>query len=156
MLLHPCPACGQHLQRAALACPHCGRQLSGKLTRTAAAVVMGLTLLGADDPGQGPEPEYGVVFQPEPEPEPEPPPDPVPPPPPQPPPPPPAIDEPLYGVAATPLPRPPPAPVAEDADADGVPANAGDCDDDDPTTFPGAKERWFDGVDSDCDGKNNR
>lgn len=156
MLLHPCPACGQHVQRAALVCPHCGRQLSGAFTRTAAAVVMGLTLLGADDPGQAPEPEYGVVFQPEPPPEPEPPP-PEPEPPPEPPPepaPPPLIDEPMYGVAATT--PPPPVVVAQDADADGVPAQAGDCDDDDPTTFPGAKERWFDGVDSDCDGKNNR
>ncbi|MCK6520000.1 hypothetical protein L6R49_01050 [Myxococcota bacterium] len=147
MLLHPCPACGQHVQRAALVCPHCGRQLSGAFTRTAAAVVMGLALLGADDPGQAPEPEYGVVFDPEP-------PEPEPPPPEPPPPPPPPIDEPLYGVVATPL--PPPVVVAQDADADGVPAQAGDCDDADPNVLPGAKERWFDGVDSDCDGKNNR
>ena len=152
MTLRPCGACGQHVQLPSLACPHCGASLGGKLARSAAAVVMGLTLLGADDPGQAPEPEYGVVFQPEP-----PPPEPTPPPPEPPEPtPPPPIDEPMYGVAATPLPGPPPAPVAEDADADGVPARAGDCDDDDPTTFPGAKERWFDGVDSDCDGKNNR
>ena len=66
MILRPCAACGQHVQRAALACPHCGRPLSGAFARTAAAVVMGLTLLGADDPGQAPEPEYGVVFEPEP------------------------------------------------------------------------------------------
>jgi hypothetical protein len=39
---------------------------------------------------------------------------------------------------------------------DGVPAEVGDCDDTNAAVFPGAKERWFDGVDSDCDGKNNR
>ena len=113
MLLHPCPACGQHVQRVALTCPHCGRPLSGKLTRTTAAVVMGLTLLGADDPDPMlmPENDYGV----------------------------PAIMEP-----------------APDADQDGITSQAGDCDDTNPDVFPGAKERWFDGLDSDCDGKNNR
>jgi Putative metal-binding motif len=43
---------------------------------------------------------------------------------------------------------PPPAPV--DADEDGF-VSADDCDDDDPTAFPGAAERC-DGRDQDCDG----
>ncbi|MFM2245821.1 MAG: hypothetical protein RL071_1895, partial [Pseudomonadota bacterium] len=31
--------------------------------------------------------------------------------------------------------------------------NADDCDDSDPAEYPGAPERWYDGVDSDCDGE---
>lgn len=38
-----------------------------------------------------------------------------------------------------------------DADGDGVRADAGDCDDADPSVYPGATERC-DGVDNDCDG----
>jgi len=38
-----------------------------------------------------------------------------------------------------------------DADGDGVRADDGDCDDADPTVFPGADERC-DGLDNDCDG----
>lgn len=41
--------------------------------------------------------------------------------------------------------------VVEDADGDGHPSYA-DCDDADPTTYPGAIERGSDGVDQDCDG----
>jgi len=42
-------------------------------------------------------------------------------------------------------------PAAYDRDADGVTSCAGDCDDDDPLTWPGAPE-VCDGVDTDCDG----
>ncbi len=57
MILRPCAACGQHVQRAALACAHCGAIRGGKLSRSAAALVMGLTLMGADDPEPTPEAE---------------------------------------------------------------------------------------------------
>jgi hypothetical protein len=140
MLLRPCAACGQHVQRAALACPHCGASLGGKLSRSAAAVVMGLTLLGADDPGQAPEP-------PPPEEDPAP-----------------IIAEAIYGVSATFTRRrlhlrdKPPADLNSEADDDndGVTPKDGDCDDTDDAVLPGAKERRFDGVDSDCDGNKNR
>lgn len=36
-----------------------------------------------------------------------------------------------------------------DGDGDGAPAIY-DCDDSDPDSFPGAAERWYDGVDQDC------
>jgi hypothetical protein len=79
MTLRPCAACGQHVQLNSLACPHCGASLGGKLARSAAAVVMGLTLLGADDPDRArPEPLYGKVEVPAPPPKPEPPPEPPP------------------------------------------------------------------------------
>ena len=39
----------------------------------------------------------------------------------------------------------------DDLDDDGVGPDEGDCDDLDPTTHPGATER-FDGIDNDCDG----
>jgi hypothetical protein len=39
-----------------------------------------------------------------------------------------------------------------DADGDGVPVDEGDCDDAEPAVYPGAPERWGDGVDQDCDG----
>ena len=39
-----------------------------------------------------------------------------------------------------------------DADNDGFTITTGDCAEGDPTVFPGAAERWYDGVDQDCDG----
>jgi len=40
----------------------------------------------------------------------------------------------------------------DDADGDGLTEADGDCDDDDATTYPGAEDTWYDGVDSDCAG----
>ena len=40
----------------------------------------------------------------------------------------------------------------EDGDGDGVSSCDGDCDDEEPTTHPGAEEHHDDFVDSDCDG----
>ncbi|MBK7760181.1 MAG: hypothetical protein IPI35_28000 [Deltaproteobacteria bacterium] len=56
MILRPCAACGQHVQRAALACPHCGAIRGGKLSRSAAALVMGLTLMGLMTRSKPPRP----------------------------------------------------------------------------------------------------
>lgn len=43
-------------------------------------------------------------------------------------------------------------PICNDLDADGVTDCDGDCDDDDPTSFPGATEICGDAADNDCDG----
>ena len=40
----------------------------------------------------------------------------------------------------------------DDADGDGMTEAEGDCDDADATTYLGADETWYDGVDSDCAG----
>ncbi len=42
--------------------------------------------------------------------------------------------------------------VPTDFDHDGYSLSMGDCDDADPTVRPGAPERWYDGIDQDCDG----
>ncbi len=47
----------------------------------------------------------------------------------------------------------PPSSAATDADGDGFAASAGDCDDGDAASFPGAAEVPYDGVDQDCDGR---
>ncbi len=43
------------------------------------------------------------------------------------------------------------ASIPPDADLDGHPDGV-DCDDADPTVFPGAADDWYDGIDSDCAG----
>ncbi len=45
----------------------------------------------------------------------------------------------------------PPAETVSDVDQDGVTTEGGDCDDLNRATFPGARERTGDGVDSNCD-----
>ena len=39
-----------------------------------------------------------------------------------------------------------------DHDGDTYATSDGDCDDEDPTIFPGAEDFWYDGIDQDCDG----
>ena len=39
-----------------------------------------------------------------------------------------------------------------DEDGDGFTVAEGDCDDADPSVFPGAEDAWYDGIDSDCAG----
>ena len=73
MPLIPCPRCGCHLVRdTAPSCPHCGTRLGRPAARTAAAVLLGLSLAGcggdkadADSTDTGTmtmEPEYGVTM----------------------------------------------------------------------------------------------
>ncbi|MCB9779906.1 MAG: hypothetical protein H6742_15185 [Alphaproteobacteria bacterium] len=62
---------------------------------------------------------------------------------------------PLFLLSAACIPDGPdgkdPGSVDEDADGDGYSAED-DCDDNDPSTNPGAEEIWYDGVDQDCAG----
>ena len=44
---------------------------------------------------------------------------------------------------------------AGDLDGDGVDVFDGDCDDNDPSVYPGADDAWYDGVDSDCAGNDD-
>jgi hypothetical protein len=44
--------------------------------------------------------------------------------------------------------------AAIDLDGDGVPARK-DCDDTDPTIYPGAADEWYDGIDADCAGNDD-
>lgn len=49
----------------------------------------------------------------------------------------------------------PTTPLVTDADGDGYDAiehGGADCDDEDPSVYPGAEDAWYDGVDSDCAG----
>ncbi|MCP4805466.1 MAG: hypothetical protein GY913_13955 [Proteobacteria bacterium] len=43
----------------------------------------------------------------------------------------------------------------EDDDGDGYKPSDGDCDNDDDSVYPGADDAWYDGVDSDCDGRDD-
>jgi len=52
-------------------------------------------------------------------------------------------------------PTPNPLPTPEDADGDGYSEAQGDCDDTDDNVFPDALEIWYDGVDQDCDDKDD-
>ena len=45
-----------------------------------------------------------------------------------------------------------PEAVDTDSDGDGYKPSDGDCDESDPSVYPGADDSWYDGVDSDCDG----
>mgnify|MGYP003884437547 FL=1 len=47
------------------------------------------------------------------------------------------------------------SPIVACGPADGIADQDGDCDDAASTTYPGAEEQWYDGVDSDCDGNEN-
>ncbi len=45
--------------------------------------------------------------------------------------------------------------AAADADGDGYTNETGDCDDDNAAVYPGADEIWYDGVDQNCDTKDD-
>ena len=42
-----------------------------------------------------------------------------------------------------------------DRDGDGFAVDAGDCDDDNASIYPGAAEIWYDGIDQDCAADND-
>ncbi|MDP2317421.1 MAG: MopE-related protein [Pseudomonadota bacterium] len=45
--------------------------------------------------------------------------------------------------------------ITSDVDGDGYTEETGDCDDDNATVYPGADEVYYDGVDQDCDAKDD-
>jgi hypothetical protein len=64
----PCASCGLHARSEASACPHCGHRRPSTATRTAAAVLLGLTLATGcggdegtkDDQHSAPQSLYGA------------------------------------------------------------------------------------------------
>jgi hypothetical protein len=52
--------------------------------------------------------------------------------------------------------KPSTVPDFVDMDDDGFSVSEGDCNDRDPTVYPGAPEVVFDGIDQDCDGEDSR
>lgn len=60
--LFTCSSCGTH-GRAGEACPHCGTVVLRAPTRTHAAALLGIALLGCPDPNKDVVALYGVAIQ---------------------------------------------------------------------------------------------
>lgn len=60
--LFTCSSCGTH-GRAGEACPHCGTVVVRAPTRTSAAALLGIVLLGCPDPNTDAVALYGVAIQ---------------------------------------------------------------------------------------------
>lgn len=61
--LIPCPTCAVHCKLSEDACPHCGstlRDTDGKIAATAAAALLGLSLVAGACGDEVSAPEYGV------------------------------------------------------------------------------------------------
>ena len=137
MPLHPCGRCGALLTPSPGACPSCGAlSTTSKLTRGAAAVLMGLSLVGADEPDKSNQLQaaYGV----------------------------PPMD--LIGPGDVLAPPPEVTPPEElvvkpppelDGDGDGLLLSQGDCDDSNADIHPEATETPGDGVDSNCNAEDD-